>query len=190
MQPLPRSLGANRSPNFSPRHARTCAAVRPCRRRSGVRRPGAFAVQVIRHAPTTDVSCTGMSPLQAPLPATRALDARFKERYETMRSIQLCTIRRNICAARTRIGHRALRERRPPPRGTRGTVTAVACPHLSSFISLNGGRERRAGTRAVLRLSRPPLREMNRYRPDRWVTGHGSTENTPGAEAAQGHDGG
>ena len=51
---------------------------------------------------------------------------------------------RNICAARTRIGHRALRERRPPPRGTRGTVTAVACPHLFSFISLNGGRELRS----------------------------------------------
>ena len=46
---------------------------------------------------------------------------------------------RNICAARTRIGHRALRERRPPPRGTRGTVTAVACPHLSlSFPSTAG----------------------------------------------------
>ena len=51
--------------------------------------------------------------------------------------------RRNICAARTRIGHRALRERRPPPRGTRGTVTAVACPHLSlSFPSTAGASSR------------------------------------------------
>ena len=44
--------------------------------------------------------------------------------------------RRNICAARTRIGNRALRERRPPPRGTRGTVRAVACPRIFSFVSL------------------------------------------------------
>ena len=80
---------------------------------------------------------------------------------------------RNICAARTRIGHRALRERRPPPRGTRGTVTAVACPRIFSFISL----ERRA---AQLRPSSPYVRPAPRHavaflllRPERAEGGQG-----------------
>ena len=66
--------------------------ARPCP--PSLSRPpaGRVSVQTIRHAPTTDVPCTGMSPLQAPLPAIRGLDARFKERYDTMRSIQKCTI--------------------------------------------------------------------------------------------------
>ena len=145
--------------------------ARPCA--PSLSRPpaGRVAVQVIRHAPTTDVSCTGMSPLQAPLPATRALDARFKERYETMRSIHYVR-RRNICAARTRIGHRALRERRPPPRGTRGTVTAVACPHLSlSFPSTAGASSARLPTRHTARhavaCSGPAVRPSSWPTPDR-----------------------
>ena len=74
-------------------------------------------------------------------------------------SIQLYTTRRNICAARTRIGHRALRERRPPPRGTRGTVTAVACPRISplSFPSTAGASSARLPTRHTARTrSRAP----------------------------------
>ena len=87
--------------------------------------------------------------------------------------------RRNICAARTRIGHRALRERRPPPRGTRGTVTAVACPRISSLSFPSTAGASVVMPRAFPRDARLPTRHAARHavacsgpavRPSSWPT--------------------
>ena len=97
--------------------------------------------------------------------------------------------RRNICAARTRIGHRALRERRPPPRGTRGIVTAVACPRFFSFVSL----KRRAAWQPGPAPPVPLPAERRRgteggvgafllLRPERAEGGQGEMSRTAGSE--------